>query len=101
VIKIESLTKFYIHKKVRNDVLKDVNLSIKEGEMIAVMGRSGVGKSTLLNIIAGLEKPSSGYYTFRNVDLSKSKYKELTSFRRENVGIILQAQALIDEKNSI
>ena len=73
MIKIESLTKFYIHKKVRNDVLKDVNLSIKEGEMIAVMGRSGVGKSTLLNIIAGLEKPSSGYYTFRNVDLSKLK----------------------------
>ncbi|MFD1737526.1 ABC transporter ATP-binding protein [Bacillus salitolerans] len=99
MIKLENLEKYYISKNIKMNVLKGINLSINEGEMVAIMGRSGVGKSTLLNILAGLEKASNGKYFFYNQDISNHKYTELAAFRRKNVGFILQNHALIDEKN--
>lgn len=79
--------------------MKKVNLNIEQGEMVAIMGRSGVGKSTLLHILAGLEKETSGKYYFKENDITQLNYKELASFRKMNIGFILQNHALIEEKN--
>ncbi|WP_459380412.1 ABC transporter ATP-binding protein [Bacillus atrophaeus] len=85
--------------KQTNRVLTDVNLTIKENELVMITGRSGSGKTTLLNIIAGLDKPTSGSYFYRNHDLTNKNYKQLADFRQNRIGIILQNYPLVDEKN--
>ena len=62
LIQLKNIQKWY----KKNSVLKGLNLEVKQGEMIAIMGRSGVGKSTLLNIIAEIDKPDKGSYLYKN-----------------------------------
>ena len=72
-------------------VLSAVNLDVSAGEYIAVMGESGVGKSTMLNIIAGLEMPDTGEVTLDGVNLEQLPDDELTRLRREQMGFVFQA----------
>ena len=72
-------------------VLQSVNLDVAAGNYIAVMGESGVGKSTLLNVIAGLETPDAGTVSFNGVNLAGLADDELTKFRREQIGFVFQA----------
>jgi ABC-type lipoprotein export system ATPase subunit len=80
-----------------NFILKDVNLSIKEGEFISIMGPSGSGKSTLLNIIGMLDEPSEGEYYFIGEAVHKLKEKHRSQLYKQYVGFVFQAYHLIDE----
>ncbi|MDY4898275.1 MAG: ABC transporter ATP-binding protein [Eubacteriales bacterium] len=71
------------------------NLSVKEGEFVAIIGASGSGKSTLINICAGLESPNSGTVMLGGHDLTRMKPNQLTAFRGKNVGFIFQSHKLI------
>ncbi|ASS71231.1 peptide ABC transporter ATP-binding protein [Bacillus atrophaeus] len=99
LITFKNMSKEFNPEKQTNRVLTDVNLTIKENELVMITGRSGSGKTTLLNIIAGLDKPTSGSYFYRNHDLTNKNYKQLADFRQNRIGIILQNYPLVDEKN--
>ncbi|MGE7998687.1 ABC transporter ATP-binding protein [Lysinibacillus sp. NPDC093190] len=99
MITLTKLKKSYSIGKRNQDVLKEINLTVKKGEMLAIKGRSGTGKSTLLHILGGLEQATSGNYYFYDTDITELSYKETTSWRKENIGFILQNYALIEEKN--
>ncbi len=99
MIKLTELKKSYHKKNVRQDILKGINLTVEEGELVAVKGRSGAGKSTLLYILGGLEQPTSGSYHFYNSNITNFNQKELAAWRKENIGFILQNFTLIEEKN--
>lgn len=77
--------------------LDGVNLSVEQGEFVAVVGTSGSGKSTLLNMMGGLDTPTSGSVIVRGDELAKKNDEELTIFRRRNIGFIFQAFNLIPE----
>lgn len=97
LLSLENITKSYDKKSI---VLKEFNLSVNTGEMVAIMGKSGSGKSTVLNIISGIESADSGRYIFKGNDMSKVSGDKMTVFRRENIGFVLQHFALI-ENNSV
>jgi ABC-type lipoprotein export system ATPase subunit len=76
-------------------VVKSVNLDIKKGEFVSIVGKSGSGKTTLLSLLSGLERPSSGRVTLNGKDITDSSENELALFRRESVGFIFQSFHLI------
>ena len=83
-------------KKVH--ALQGINLSIEDGEMVAVMGKSGSGKSTLLNVLGGLIQADKGTYLFENKQINNLNQKQLSTFRSGNIGFILQYYALLDDR---
>ena len=89
------LQKTYITGNVVYKALKNVNISIKKGEIILIIGPSGSGKSTLLNILSGLDRPTGGKIIINNINISALKNNELTTFRRDNVGFIFQSYNLL------
>jgi len=97
MIKTVQLKKVFLTDEIETTALNRVNIEIKEGEFTAVMGPSGCGKSTLLNILGLLDNPTDGTYTFNGVDVSKFKERQLTNFRKGNIGFIFQSFNLIDE----
>ncbi len=82
-------------------ILKGVSLSIVEGEMLAIVGASGVGKSTLLSILGGLDRPTSGKITFEGVDLFGCSDAELAEFRNKKIGFIFQFHHLLHEFSAL
>lgn len=80
-----------------NIVLDHINLSVKSGEMVAIIGESGVGKSTLLNIIGTIDKMTEGEYLFDNKEISKLKNKEISQFRNKHIGFVFQLYYLIPQ----
>ena len=80
-------------KKIK--VLESLNLSVANGEKVAILGQSGSGKSTLLTLLAGLDHPDSGSISINNQNLSSFKEDELSKFRSKNVGIIFQQYHLM------
>jgi putative ABC transport system ATP-binding protein len=87
---LEKLSKTYAGARHRS-VLRDVDLALGAGEYIAVMGESGIGKSTLLNLIAGLDVPDAGSIRFDGVDLAGLDDEALTLLRRAHMGFVFQA----------
>ena len=83
------------------DVLTNVDISVARGERIAIVGRSGVGKSTLLHILGSLDKPTSGRVTFRGDDLFAKSSSELARFRNNSLGFIFQFHHLLPEFNTL
>lgn len=81
------------------DALKDSSFSISKGEFVAIVGPSGSGKSTLLNLLGALDTPSSGKVFLDGKDIFTMKEKELSIFRRRNIGFIFQAYNLVPELN--
>lgn len=92
IVQIKNLVKDYDPK---TRALDHVNVSIYEGEWTSIMGPSGSGKTTLLNMIGGLDTPTSGTVRLNGVELTKLNQKELTKFRRENIGFIFQQFHLV------
>jgi len=97
MITLERITKSYSTIEVQTLALQNLNLTIKQGEMTAIMGPSGCGKSTLLNIIGMLDKPDSGLYTFEGVEIHNASLKQMAEMRKKNIGFIFQNFNLIDE----
>jgi putative ABC transport system ATP-binding protein len=85
-----------LSKKYGNlEVVKEVSLSVNEGEFVCLVGKSGCGKTTLLSILSGLEKPTKGRVNLDGREITASSEDELALFRRENVGFIFQSFNLI------
>lgn len=97
MITLKNIYKYYDNKFQRTFVLKDVSLTIGEGEFVSIMGPSGAGKSTLLNIIGMLDEPNEGEYFFLDQPAHELKEKKKTEFHRNYVGFIFQAFHLIEE----
>ena len=91
----EALTKDYMTGATVVHALRGVTLEIPQGDMIVLLGPSGSGKSTFLNIIGGLDSPTSGEVYFNKDRLSDYTEKQLTLFRRHNVGFVFQAYNLV------
>lgn len=94
MIEIRNCLKVYDQNNI---VLDYANLSIKAGEMVAIIGESGVGKSTLLNIIGTVDKMDEGKYFFDNKEISKYKNKAIAQFRTKNIGFVFQLYYLIPQ----
>ena len=95
-----NLNKAYTVGDQTLEVLKDVNISIEQGEVAAIVGPSGSGKSTLLNMLVGLDNPTGGQIIINGIDLSGMTAKELTAFRRRNIGFIFQNYNLVSILNA-
>ena len=97
-LEIKNLKKIYTTRFGGNKVeaLKDISFSVEEGEYIAVMGESGSGKTTLLNILAALDKPTSGEVFLEGSSIVNIKEKEISAFRRNNLGFVFQDFNLLD-----
>ena len=92
---IQDLAKVYRMGEVEVQALRQVTLSLPEGEFVVLLGPSGSGKSTLLNIIGGLDVPTAGTVRYLDQDLTGAAESELTTFRREHVGFVFQFYNLI------
>lgn len=95
ILRTETLQKTYGFGDEAVRALKPTNLTINQGEFVAVVGPSGSGKSTLLHLLAGLDTPSSGKVFIDNNDIHNMKEKDLAKFRRRNIGFIFQFFNLI------
>ncbi|MCH1966188.1 ABC transporter ATP-binding protein [Paraclostridium sordellii] len=95
ILRVENLTKSYGKGETKVDALKNINLSINKGEFVAIVGPSGSGKSTLLHLMGGVDRPTSGKVFINDVDIYSLKEKDLSIFRRRNVGLIYQFYNLI------
>lgn len=92
---VSHVTKSYRMGELDVVALNDVSLTIRESDLVVILGASGSGKSTLLNILGGLDVPTSGNVRYRETDLSHATDAELTSFRRSSVGFVFQFYNII------
>ncbi|HCX25123.1 MAG: macrolide ABC transporter ATP-binding protein [Flammeovirgaceae bacterium] len=95
VIKAENINKVYNEKTIPVHALSDVNIEINKGEFTAIVGPSGCGKTTLLNILGGLDNPSSGKVIVGDTEITKLKDSELIDYRLKHIGFVFQAYNLI------
>ena len=95
MIKARNIIKSYQNGESRFQVLKDISLDIEDNDFVVILGASGSGKSTFLNVISGLERPDSGKVFYDGKDITALSDNELTSFRKENVGFIFQQYYLL------
>jgi len=99
ILETEGIHKSYRMGATEVKVLKGVNLAVKRGEFLAIVGASGSGKSTLLHILGALDTPDKGIVRFEGRDLSQHSARELNRFRNKMVGFIFQFYHLLDELN--
>lgn len=97
LLEVKSVCKTYGSGETAVQALKNVSFSVPKGEFVAVVGESGSGKSTLLNTLGALDTPTSGKVYIDGKDIFSMKERELTIFRRRNIGFIFQAFNLIPE----
>ena len=95
MIEVKNIIKSYGNGESRFQVLQGISLEIKDGDFVVVLGASGSGKSTFLNVISGLERPDSGKVLYDTTDITALSDNELTAFRKENVGFIFQQYYLL------
>lgn len=99
ILHTENLRKHYNESGNIVKALNGVNLSINQGEFVAIVGTSGSGKSTLLHMLGGLDRPTSGKVVVEDKDIFKLKDEALTIFRRRKIGFVFQAYNLIPALN--
>ena len=99
MIKVTDLCKVFRTEEIETTALNNVSFEIGNGEFVAIMGPSGCGTSTLLNILGLLDNPSSGSYELLGQEVANLKEKDRTKFRKGNIGFVFQSFNLIDELN--
>ena len=101
ILEVNNLKKIYTTRFGVNNVqaLSNVSFSVEEGEYVAIMGESGSGKTTLLNILAALDKPTRGTVLLEGKDITAISEKEISAFRRNNLGFVFQDFNLLDTFN--
>ena len=97
MIKTQNLTKTYGKGEGKVTALDGVDITIRDGEMVAIIGKSGSGKSTLLNLLGGLDKATEGKVFYDDKDLSEMNDSKLSEFRLKNIGFVFQFFDLIPE----
>ena len=95
MIEVKEIIKSYGNSDNKIQVLKGISITIKDGDFAVILGASGSGKSTFLNVASGLEYPDSGKVLYDGTDITTLSDKELTLFRKENVGFIFQQYYLL------
>jgi lipoprotein-releasing system ATP-binding protein len=97
MLKAQSISKSYGQLQI----LKGVDLEVKQGEIVTIVGASGAGKSTLLNILGTLDKPDSGKIFLNNIEVNQLSNKHISAFRNQKIGFIFQFHHLLVEFNAI
>lgn len=95
LLKINNVNKYYNNGHIRLHALKDVSFEVNEGEFLAIMGSSGSGKSTMMNILGCLDNEFSGTYILDGIDISSADQKKLSDIRNRKVGFIFQSFNLL------
>ncbi len=99
ILRTENLKKYYDESVVPVKAIDEVNITVNQGEFVAIVGTSGSGKSTLLNMIGGLDRPTSGSVIIDGKSIFDLKDEELTIFRRRKIGFVFQAFNLVPVLN--
>ena len=101
LLRLEHLKKQYSQNELSVMALDDINLSVKEGEFLSIMGTSGSGKSTMLNILGCLDSPTSGSYYLDGEDVAKFKDEQLAEIRNKKIGFVFQSFNLLPKLSSL
>lgn len=101
VIRVTDLHKYYELGEARVHALRGASIEIRAGEFVAIMGASGSGKSTFMNILGCLDKPSSGTYALEGVDVSRHDKKALALIRNQKIGFVFQAYNLLARTSAL
>jgi len=96
ILRVKKLYKSYIHNETELRVLKGIDFDVHAGEMTAIMGSSGCGKTTLMNLISGIDKADSGSIFIKDIEVSGMKKSEMALFRRNHMGLIFQDYNLLE-----
>jgi len=97
ILEAKEVYKSYREGQGRLDVLSGVNMSLQEGEIVALMGDSGAGKTTLLNLLGSLDKPDQGSIVFKETDITRLKDNQLAEFRGRHIGFLFQFHYLLSD----
>lgn len=100
-IKVENLTKEYTMGEIKLLAVDNVSFEIEEGELTVILGPSGAGKTTILNILGGMDSPTSGSIIIDGKDVSKYSDKELTYYRRNDIGFVFQFYNLVQNLTAL
>ena len=101
IIKIQDLNKIYDTGAIQVHALKKINLSIEQGEYVAIMGQSGSGKSTLMNILGCLDRPTDGHYYLDGIEVGKLSENKLSLVRNKKIGFVFQSFHLIPRTSAM
>ena len=101
LIEIRNLTKTYTSGDIEVNAVKDVSFNIKRGEVVVIVGESGAGKTTLLNLLGGMDTPTEGQILIDGKDISNYNEKQLTQYRREDIGFVFQFYNLVQNLTTI
>ena len=99
ILELKDVSKEYGQKEDKVEALKGVNVRVYEGEFIAIVGTSGSGKSTMLNLIGGLDTPTRGQIRIRNQEIGSLSRRSAAGFRRQNIGFVFQNYSLMPVLN--
>ncbi|WP_027398738.1 ABC transporter ATP-binding protein [Anaerovorax odorimutans] len=101
IIKVENLKKVYRNGDIQVEALKGINITVDQGEFIAIMGTSGSGKSTFMNILGCLDRPTLGHYYLEGIDVREKDDDELSLVRNKKIGFVFQSFNLISRTSAL
>ena len=101
ILELKNIYKKYYTDDFEVPVLKDINLTVNEGDYLAIMGPSGSGKSTLMNIIGCLDRQTEGTYIFYGVDIARQSDSSLSAIRNKGIGFVFQSFNLLPKQSAL